>query len=264
VNHRGRTVGLFLALMSVLVLTLGSPVLSVKGEDGTSSLQADHRPSPDPTILTTQNLQREIAALKEVVNTRIDAMDKAVLLLQQRADRVPSEVDLKTSALKELMIEKFKSFDVQIDGIVTGMQLQFKERDVRTSQTSEADKTAVNAALKAQQESVEKQNTAFSLAAQKQSDSFTKQLDLLVSTVSEIRKGLEDKITSGTKVNDDKIGLIDARITRIESMAQGLSLAKTDQSKDTTLIISLVALVLTIIGVATAVLVANRRQLPHS
>jgi tetrahydromethanopterin S-methyltransferase subunit G len=40
------------------------------------SPEDDHKPVPDPTVLTTQALLREIAALKELVLARLDGLDR--------------------------------------------------------------------------------------------------------------------------------------------------------------------------------------------
>jgi len=59
--------------------------------DDKNERERDRRPVPDPTILTTQQLQREVAALKEIIFTRLDANDKAVELLHADVTRVPTD-----------------------------------------------------------------------------------------------------------------------------------------------------------------------------
>src|SRR5688572_17684373 len=60
----------------------------------------------DPTLLTTQQLQREIATLKELMDarfeTRLNAMDKAMNLFHDNITRVPTDTDKQISHLKEL------------------------------------------------------------------------------------------------------------------------------------------------------------------
>lgn len=77
-------------------------------------------PVPDPTLLTTEALTREITALKELVFTRIES-------------------------LKDVNNEKFQS-----------IQTQFLERDTRANQTAKDNKLAVDAALNAAKEAVAK------------------------------------------------------------------------------------------------------------
>lgn len=71
----------------------------------------DSRPVPDPTVLTTQQLSVAIDNVTALFNAKLEAMDKAVLLLQQMSDRRPTvgEVALKTD-------ERFNAFDIKFDG----------------------------------------------------------------------------------------------------------------------------------------------------
>ncbi len=121
-------------------------------------------PIPDPTLLTTIQLNREITAVREileatlrgnlaVVQSRMEGMDKALQLLQVISDRIPVQIDEKIFRLKELHQEKFES-----------IQVQFSERDVRTEQTARDVKIAVDAALQAAKEAVAEQNRSFALA----------------------------------------------------------------------------------------------------
>lgn len=80
-------------------------------------------PIPDPTLLTTEALTREIASLKELVFLKIDS-------------------------LNEVHAEKFHS-----------IQTQFKERDTRDQQTAKDGKSAIDAAFNAAKEAVSKSET---------------------------------------------------------------------------------------------------------
>jgi hypothetical protein len=81
---------------------------------------ASRTPIPDPTALTTENLNREIAALKELVFLKINLLDS-------------------------VNTEKFHS-----------IQVQFKERDTRAEQTAKDNKSAIDAAFNAAKEAVSK------------------------------------------------------------------------------------------------------------
>src|SRR5580700_6126793 len=125
-------------------------------EDRGSPLPLLHStvPIPDPTTLTTQQMTREIAALKELftaqleslgteIKTRLDGMDKAIDLVRLAASLLPDHVDEKIDALRQVQDEKCNS-----------IQTQFHERDVRTEQSGKDAKTAVDAALQAAKEAV--------------------------------------------------------------------------------------------------------------
>lgn len=137
----------------------------------------------DPTFLTTQQLLREYTSLKELVFTRLDAMDKAMELFNANITRVPTDTDKQISHLKELHDEKFE-----------GVEKQFKERDVRTEQSAIATKIAVDAALQAQKEAASAQNDSNAAAIAKSEAATTKQIDGIVALIASNNKGLDEKI----------------------------------------------------------------------
>jgi hypothetical protein len=185
-----------------------------------SALSTDtgSRPVPDPTLLTTQQLIRENLWLREVLETRLtgiqeanllrqnntnarfEAYDKAIKLLQDISDKFPGRIDEKIHSLKEVHEEKFAS-----------IQVQFRERDVRTEQSSKDSKVAVDAALQAAKEAVGEQNKSSALAIAKSEASTTKQID---------QQGL--LIQSTAKASDEKIDDIKERLTRIEGGGKGM------------------------------------------
>ena len=220
----------------------------------------DRRPIPDPTILTTQQLQTAIAALRELILTRLEGMDKALILLQSRADKVPSEVDIKTTAVRELLAERFKGIELQFEGI----QLQFKERDTRVEQTARDSKTAVDAALQAAKEAVEKQNAASSQAAQKSEIAFTKSIDQLAELFRNATKSLEDKIQTSNKVADDKVAALDQRITRVEAGATGQRNAQGDMRDSSMLTLAILGGLVGVVGLGVAIFVATREHARRS
>lgn len=190
----------------------------------------DIRPRPDPTLLTTQQLIREIGALRETLETRMDAintkietrldgMDKAIELLQSTHDKLPAKIDEKVRHLESLHDERFIGVQRQLEGV----QRQFEERDVRSEQTSQAakeavatafqaSKEAVAAALQAAKEAVAAQNEAFSQATSKAEGATAKLLDQLSSQILLSTGGLNDKI-------DD----VKSRLTTIEGKGSGYS-----------------------------------------
>jgi hypothetical protein len=217
---------------------------------------AERLPIPDPTRLTSQALREAIVALKDVIYTRLEGMDKALQLLQARSDRFPAELDAKIASVRDLLTERFKGIELQFEGI----QLQFKERDTRVEQTARDSKTAVDAALQAAKEAVEKQNAASSQAALKSELAFTKSIDQLAELFRTSARSLEDKITIANKVSDDKLGAINDRITRIESLALGGRVANKDSNDSTMLILAVVGGLIGIAGFITVIINLVRSQ----
>jgi hypothetical protein len=157
--------------------------------------QQDLRPVPDPTVLTTQQLVREIAAVREVTDIRLGAMDKAIILVQNAVDRSPTVAEIYAE-----FTEKFVS-----------VQTQFAERDTRTEQTSKDSKVAVDAALSAAKEAVAEQNKSSALAIAKSETTMTKQIDSITTLIQTNQKAIDDKIAD---VKD--------RVTSIEGRSKGI------------------------------------------
>jgi len=184
------------------------------------ALGGDVRPVPDPTRLTTEQLNREIAALREasergldavreIIATRLDGNDRAIRLLQEAADRFPNWVDEKITALREIHDQRFKAITDTTAEKFISIEKQFSERDVRTEQAAGAVKIAVDAALQAQKEAAGEQNRSNTLAQTKSETATTKQIDQLSVLIQQT-----------TKAFDDKIGDVKDRLTRIEGKGE--------------------------------------------
>lgn len=156
----------------------------------------------DPSSLTTQQLWREIAALKELMLTHIMAMEQAIKVAHDDLTRFPTEVQKAITTLKDLHEEKFGSVTKEFTAIAAlrdekfaGVQKQFSERDVRVEQTAKDTKTAVDAALAAQEKAVAKQNESFVAATNKSEAATTKQIDAQGSLITTATNALESKIS---------------------------------------------------------------------
>ncbi len=97
------------------------------------------RPIPDPTILTTQQLMREIGALKELMQVRLDAYDKAIQLLQDFTDRQPTIAEVVAK-----FEERFRSIETQ-----------FVKADMTTTKQMDSITTLLQANAKAGNEKID-------------------------------------------------------------------------------------------------------------
>jgi hypothetical protein len=162
-------------------------------------------PRPDPSTLTTAQLIREIAALREILETKsegkqelfdmrvvnVDETTKRIILL---LDRIPGLIEKEVSTLKTLHDEKFR-----------GVEKQFQERDTRVDEGAKANQIKVDAAFAAQKEAVGEQNKSYKEATAKSEEGVEKRIDQQVVLLAEMRKGLDDKINANTQRLDDKI-----------------------------------------------------------
>jgi hypothetical protein len=171
-------------------------------------------PVPDPTLLTTAALTREIAALKELVATRLDAMDKAMTLFNENITRVPTDTDKQIRHLKELVWEKFATTMEQFNGIKT----QFSERDSRRDTEAKLFSTAIDKAEVALTKQMDQQQAAIHSAKT--------ELGIMISAVRD-------------------------RVTRIEGEGGGEKASELVQRSESTNVINLLGLIIgSLLGVA--------------
>jgi len=69
------------------------------------------------TYVSKDELLRENYWLREVIQTRLDGNDKALALLQVRADKVPSDTDLAIDAAKAFIGEKFGAVETKFQSV---------------------------------------------------------------------------------------------------------------------------------------------------
>ena len=209
-------------------------------------------PVPDPTRLTTDAISsamlqwhRDQQALREILETRLDASDKAVelnsLALQQSVESQRREIATllegrhrEVDGLQKLIEEKFAGVDVTFQSLTDlfdekfeGVSLRFKERDDRTDQAARAAKEALDAALLAAKELVGQQNEANAAVAVKSEVSFTKQIDQIGVTILNQQKAFDDRLTE-----------LKERIDRGEGNQRGSSEQRSETRQSSALITS--------------------------
>ena len=199
-------------------------------------------PIPDPTTLTNQLVERATSALREILETRLDASDKAVAELTRMTE---TRVAAAVTQVKELYAEKFRLVESAIEtnrmAIIDRFELldkqmikaatdvksadderfrsiaeRFEVLDKQTIKAAADVKSAVDAAFAAAASGVSQQNQANFLASQKQEAAFTKQIDQLADNVKQISKAIGDQISDLKKTNDDKFGDLKDRIVAME------------------------------------------------
>ena len=153
-------------------------------------------PRQDPTALTTDQLRRELSALREIITARLDGYDTATALLSETVNRTPTVIQTEITHVRELMDGKLTSVQQQFGGIAQ----RFEERDIRTEQAAKAGKEALDAALLSAKELVAQQNEANRGEAAKTEQNFTKQIDAQAARIDELKERIDrgEGSTSGT------------------------------------------------------------------
>jgi hypothetical protein len=229
-------------------------------------------PSPDPSLRTTEELRHGLNSLRELVETRFTAMDKASVLFNENLSRTPTEIDKQVTHLRSLLESRIstvdhliklitddvKQFPAEIGRFVenlrqlhdekfTSIQTQFLERDVRATASEDAAKIAVNAALQAQKEAAAAQNQANSEAITKSEAATAKQIDAIQALITTNNKANDEKIGSvltliaaNNKAIDEKIALLNAR----QNIGEGGTSARSTQN---TMMIAVIAVLVSIV-----------------
>ena len=161
-------------------------------------------------------MERGLAALRDVLETRLDGMDRASVLLHENMSRIPSDTDKQIAHVRQLHDQKFEGVHSALAGLSAGIQKQFDERDVRSKAAEDAAKVAVNAALQAQKEAAGAQNESNAAAILKSESATVKQID-----------GILALLASSTKGTDEKIASINGRLDRGEGQSKGVGSALT-------------------------------------
>jgi hypothetical protein len=162
-------------------------------------------------------VDRGIAGLRDILETRLEAMDKAIELVGISAKDGPKLTHELVANLQELHEEKFAS-----------IATQFTERDKRTEQLSIADKTAIAAALQAQKEAAGAQNESNTTASNKMEANFAAQISTISTLIAAQGKSADDKnegiktlYMAQSKATDDKLSALEKRLDLNDGRTKG-------------------------------------------
>jgi len=162
-------------------------------------------PVPDPTTLTTDQLRREIAALKEVLQTQLAALADRVTLMQEHLDRRSADISKEVAHLRTLHDEKFVK-----------VATQFHERDTRTEQRTHDNKISVDAALQTTTKQIDQIGVILDTTARGLSD----KIDDIKTRVTQVETRTEGLISSWANVTG-KVESVATRMTQIEGQKKG-------------------------------------------
>jgi len=158
-------------------------------------------PVPDPTTLTNELVSKANAALREVLEAKIDglgalmkgqfeAQDKATKLLEKWRDGLPLEIKAEVEHRRIVSDEKFAHILDQIDAVKDLMTEKFSSVSAQFSSAG----TALSAALQAQKENAALTNESNTKAGEKMENNFTKLLQQSSETLQTMKSSLEMQI----------------------------------------------------------------------
>lgn len=214
------------------------------------------RPDPDPTVLTTQALFREISQSRELFRVQTDAIIGSVdqslensaaarhgirELLEQRIDATGRLIDLSVAHNKELLQEqnvattRYATAETAHLREVDDIRFQAAER--LASRESQLNALALAAAFAAQKEASAKEAEYTRIASVKSEGSVAQAIDKLGELFATQTRGLGDKV-------DD----LKDRVGRIESLKVGATENRTGMYATIGIISTIFFLVIGILG----------------
>jgi DNA-directed RNA polymerase len=156
------------------------------------------RPVPDPTVLTTEALQREVLNLRELIETRISWLERLL------TERIDGQVAVRQ--------EEFR-----------GVKDKLNQTERQRVEQKEDTKAAVDAALSAAKEAVKEQTIASERSIAKSEAATTKSIEQLCSTFDTALEGqrrevadLKERLTT---VEQRKVGSGEAEGQRREQQS---------------------------------------------
>ncbi len=213
--------------------------------------QSQSQPMPTPAsaelaIAAINSLRAEFAIRLAAVDTRFEAMDKAVSLQHDDYVRVPTLLDRAVNDLKSLISERFDTTHANLKNLsdVTGekfssVQMQFSLLGKASEQVDVANKASIALALQAQKEGSISTTEMIVAAMAKMEANFTKQIEQGQVLVNEVKRNTDERINDiksrmdrgegRTSVTDPAVG---AALAELSNGIKLLAAKPAEGSKD--------------------------------
>jgi hypothetical protein len=149
-------------------------------------------PIPDPTKLTSELIEKETIRLKELFDSKIEAVRSTVMARMDEQDRA-------RATLRRDIEAAFTHTDEMVSGLRHLHETRFDEREKRFHESDKASHAAIDAAFAAAKEAVAQQNNTTNLMMLKNENMFSKQIDSLGSEIRTTTGALSDKIEEAKK-----------------------------------------------------------------
>lgn len=195
-------------------------------------------PTPDPTRLTQEAVDRAVANLKEIFGARFEAQDKLIERLRMQLDgRTQITVDA-ISELRILLEQAIKGLSDLTSEQFKGVASNFAGRDV-----------ALAAALLAQKTAVDEQNKSNALSISKSDAATAKQIDTIAANID-----------TKTGAISDKVADLSSRVQAIESRALGVTDNRDNNSATFGYVVGAIGALAALLSILGAVIVMSRRE----
>ena len=175
------------------------------------------RPVPDPTLLTTEALMREVASLEKLLELRIHSEAEArkvdiaaeIIARLAQGETMQSHIDLQMDIRKE----KFEAIAQRFDAV----EQRFRQNERQRVEQKDDVKAAVDAALSAQKEAVKEQTAASGLSIAKSENATNEQIKQLNATFTIAINGVQSTIDDAK----ERIGKTENQLAAIQGAGKG-------------------------------------------
>lgn len=177
------------------------------------------RTNPDPSELTVDLVNNSITAVKETINARLDAIDKATLVFSENLTRVPTAVDRAILQLRELLearIHELESLRALDPHQFAAIQETMAVLKATVNERFELNDGQIEKAFNAAKHAVAEQNSANAQAIAKSEINVAKSIDDLRTSLAILADNTEKRIEINRSGVNDKIDDIKARLTVME------------------------------------------------
>jgi hypothetical protein len=162
--------------------------------------QRSNIPIPDPSVLTTEALDREVGHLRELLGGRVDEIARDFQLFKDtHGDHHAAAVDSAIQHRRELTEEQFRGVQAKLESI----QRQFEERDERLKVAFEAAEKAMTTALYERERAVQAALGSTEKAVAKSEATFTKEIDSIKELIATTAKAQDQQIRD---IKDEQTG----------------------------------------------------------
>ena len=158
-------------------------------------------PIPDPTLLTTEALRREIAWTREITDEKFKAFRDLHDVLERRM--AAEFVSLRALSLERraAIEQETKAYRETTEGLFKAVDNRFHERDIRFDQAAAEAERAVQAAL-----------ASLNLLFARMESQFNKQIDQLGSTLTLTNANMTQRIDELTRIMHGRLASIVKRL----------------------------------------------------
>jgi len=180
-------------------------------------IMAGGKPDPDPTVMTTAQLEKAIInseALMEArfnaVITRMDAMDKAVTIVHEDFVRVPTLLDRAIQNIRELVEERIAGKTALLEEKITSLGNVTTQQFISIADKFAEKDKAVAVGLETQ--------SKFAAAVQESNTAATAKME---SNFSELLKQGRELLAETRKNTESQMANINSRLDRGEGQSKG-------------------------------------------